>query len=141
MIKATIIGRLGKDAEEATQGQRQVVRFRMATDERKKDASGQWVKDTTWVSVQTYQTALRQWLTKGKQVLVMGDLKVGLWTKQDGTATVDVAVYNADVQLIGGDTQQGTQQAPQQTQTPRVEQQPTQTFNAPQSGADDELPF
>ena len=91
MIKSHIIGRLGRDAEEATQGQRQVLRFRMATDDREKDASGQWQKKTVWVAVSTGQMGLKPYLTKGKQVLVSGDLHIGLWHKSDGNVELDIA--------------------------------------------------
>ena len=151
MIKSHIIGRLGKDAEETTQGQRQVLRFSVATDDREKDQSGQWVKKTVWVNVQTYQTNLKPYLTKGKQVMVSGDLRLGIWTRADGTASLDASVFGADVTLLGGDQQgtpQGTQQAPQSTQQPRVAQQPAPQPKAQQSAQNglfaepsDELPF
>lgn len=151
MIKAHIIGRLGKDAEETTQGQRQVLRFSVATDDREKDQSGQWVKKTVWVNVQTYQTNLKPYLTKGKQVMVSGDLRLGIWNRTDGTASLDASVFGADVTLLGGDQQgtpQGTQQAPQSTQQPRVAQQPAPQPKAQQSAQNglfaepsDELPF
>ena len=138
MIKSHIIGRLGKDAEEATQGQRQVLRFNVASDDRERDASGQWQKVTIWVRVQTYQTGLKPYLTKGKQVLVSGDLRLGIWTKNDGTAQVDATVFGADVTLLSGDSAQGAQQAPQSTNAPRVAVSPTPQ---PQTQDDDDLPF
>lgn len=114
MIKSHIIGRLGKDCEEATQGQRQVLRFSVATDEREKDKDGNWVKKTVWVSVSTYQTGLKPYLTKGKQVMVSGDLHLGVWTRNDGTASIDAAVFGGDVTLLGGDNaSQDAQNAPQ----------------------------
>lgn len=126
MFKSEIIGRLGKDAEEATQGQRQVLRFSVATDDRERDSSGNWVKTTLWVSVQTYQTGLKQYLTKGRQVYVTGNTKVGTWTRKDGTTAADVAIFGADVTLLGGEAAQGSQQAPQQPQAQPAAQQPTQ---------------
>lgn len=151
MIKSHIIGRLGKDAEEVQAGQRTALRFTVASDDRKKDQNGQWVKETTWVSVHTYQTGLKPYLTKGKQVMVSGDLRIGIWTKSDGTAQVDAAVFGADVTLLAGESTpqapQAAPQAPQSTQRPQAAQQPTQPTqplpglgNYAQGGNDD-LPF
>lgn len=147
MIKSHILGRLGKDAEEVQTGQRTALRFTVASDDRKKDSTGQWVKETTWVSVQTYQVGLKPYLTKGKQVMVSGDLRVGIWTKSDGTAQVDAAVFGADVTLLSGDSQQAPQaspQAPQSTQMSRAAQQLAQQIDAPQRPSEqysDQLPF
>ena len=148
MIKAHVIGRLGKDAEEVQVGEGRALRFSVASDSRKKDASGQWVKHTDWVAVQTFQANLKPYLTKGKQVMVSGDLTAGIWTRQDGTMSLDLAIMKADITLLGGDTQQSQQnaptaapQAPQQAAAPQAAQQPTSTYNVPQSGPNDELPF
>ena len=144
-IKAHVIGRLGKDAEEVQVGEGRALRFSVASDRRKKDASGQWVKMTDWVAVQTYQVNLRPYLTKGKQVVVSGDLIAELWTRKDGTMSLDLAIMRADITLMGGDTQQSAPQAapqaPQQAAAPQAAQQPTSTYNVPQSGPNDELPF
>ena len=147
-IKAHVIGRLGKDAEEVQVGEGRALRFSVASDRRKKDASGQWVKMTDWVTVQTYQVNLKPYLTKGKQVVVSGDLIAELWTRKDGTMSLDLAIMKADITLLGGDTQQSQQnaptaapQAPQQAAAPQAAQQPTRTYNVPQSGPNDELPF
>ena len=149
MIKSHIIGRLGKDAEEATQGQRQVLRFNVASDDREKAPDGSWQKVTIWVKVQTYLTNLKPYLTKGKQVMVSGDLRLGIWNKNDGTAQVDAAIFGADVTLLSGDAQQ----APQSTQGQQVGGQPTQQPRAqhqqrltlpglqPQTDSNDDLPF
>lgn len=144
-IKAHVIGRLGKDAEEVQVGEGRALRFSVASDRRKKDASGQWVKMTDWVTVQTYQVNLKPYLTKGKQVVVSGDLIAELWTRKDGTMSLDLAIMKADITLLGGDTQQNAQQtapqASQQAAAPQAAQQPTSTYNVPQSGPNDELPF
>lgn len=133
MIKSHIIGRLGKDCEEATSGQRQVLRFSVASDDREKAPDGSWQKVTIWVKVQTYQVNLKPYLTKGKQVMVSGDLKLGIWTKNDGTAQVDAAIFGADVTLLSGDSQQTPQNAPQSTYDARVGQSPApQQYAQPQ---------
>ena len=153
MIKSHIIGRLGRDAEEATQGQRQVLRFRMATDDREKDASGQWQKKTVWVAVSTGQMGLKPYLTKGKQVLVSGDLHIGLWHKSDGNVELDCSVFGADVTLLGGDNApQTSTDAPQSTSAPQAARQPATQPDARQRAneqfipgmkpeEDDQLPF
>ena len=144
-IKAHVIGRLGKDAEEVQVGEGRALRFSVASDRRKKDQSGQWVRHTDWVAVQTYQVNLKPYLTKGKQVVVSGDLNAELWTRKDGTTSLDLAIMKADITLLGGDTQgnapQAAQLAPQQPQAAPVAQQPTSTYNVPPTGANDELPF
>lgn len=147
-IKAHVIGRLGKDAEEVQVGNGTALRFNIASDSRKKDASGQWVKHTDWVAVQTFQANLKPYLTKGKQVMASGDLTAGIWTRQDGTASLDLAIMKADITLLGGDTQQSQQNAPtaapqaaQQPQRPPMNNTPTSTYNVPPEGPNDELPF
>lgn len=72
--KVMLLGNLGKDPEvKYTPQQMAICRFSLATGERKKDQSGQWVDHTEWHNVVTFgRTAenCAKFLKKGRQAFV-----------------------------------------------------------------------
>lgn len=143
MLKLETIGNIGNDAEIKKINQNEFVCFNVAAQVKKKDASGQYVKDTQWVSVYWYGNggALFQYLKKGTKVFVRGDLVVKEFTTQNGQYGYSLTVNANEVQLCGSANNNSAQQP---TQAPT--QQENKTQQQPQSQRtktqeDDDLPF
>jgi len=94
-------GRLGRDAElRSTQSGEKVLSFTVANDvgfgERK---TTQWVSCSLWGQ---RGEKLQQYLTRGTQVTVSGELTQREYQKRDGGTGYELAVRVADVELMGG---------------------------------------
>lgn len=103
MIKSTVPGKLGKDAETKSVGQTTVTEFSVATDERVKVGNA-WEKQTTWVRCALWGKrgeAVAQYLTKGSSVVAFGKLRVREYT-QNGEKRFSVELECDDVTLMGG---------------------------------------
>ena len=104
--KITLVGNLGRDPElRYTPQGTPVCSFSMATNERRKDKSGEMQDQTTWFKVTLWgrqaETA-SQYLTKGKPVYIEGRLRVEEWTDRDGKPRHTLEVNATDMQFIGG---------------------------------------
>jgi single-strand DNA-binding protein len=77
----------------------------MATNERRKDKTGEMQDQTTWFKVTLWgrqaETA-SQYLTKGRPVYIEGRLRVEEWTDRDGKPRHTLEVNATDMQFIGG---------------------------------------
>src|ERR687894_1135264 len=109
--KIILVGNLGRDPElrYTTQGT-PVCSFTMATNERKKDKSGEFQDITTWFRVSLWgrqaETA-SQYLTKGRPVYIEGRIRVEEWTDRDGKSRYTLEVHATDMQFIGGRGEEG----------------------------------
>lgn len=104
--KIIIVGNLGKDPElrYTTQGT-PVCSFSLATNEKRKDKTGEAQDLTTWFRVTLFgrqaETA-NQYLAKGRPVYIEGRLRVEEWTDRDGKQRHTLEVHATDMQFIGG---------------------------------------
>ncbi len=83
-----LVGNLGRDPElRYTPQGTPVCSFSMATNERRKDKTGEMQDQTTWFRVTLWgrqaETA-SQYLSKGRPVYIEGRLRVEEWTDRDG---------------------------------------------------------
>jgi single-strand DNA-binding protein len=104
--RVILVGNLGRDPElRYTPQGTPVCSFSMATNERRKDKSGEMQDHTTWFRVTLWgrqaETA-SQYLTKGRPVYIEGRLRVEEWTDRDGKARHTLEVHGTDMQFIGG---------------------------------------
>ena len=102
----TFTGRLGADGElRTTQSGEKVLGFRVANDvgfgERK---TTQWVDCSIWGR---RAEALAPHLTKGKQVVVSGEVTLREFEKRDGTRGAGLAVRVNEIDLTGGPRDHG----------------------------------
>jgi single-strand DNA-binding protein len=99
-----LIGRLTRDAElkYVSSGQ-PVCKFDIAVNRKRKQGE-QWVEEVHFFPVvlwgRTGET-LNQYLVKGKQVAVEGELRQNRW-EQDGQSRSKVEIMANNVQLLGG---------------------------------------
>jgi len=102
--KIMIIGYLGRDPElrHTPQGT-PVCDFSLATTERRKDRSGGIQEVTTWFRVSLFgrqAEVASQYLTKGRQVYVEGQLSQREWTDKEGATRISLEVRGTDVQFL-----------------------------------------
>jgi single-strand DNA-binding protein len=98
-----LVGRLTRDAElKYTNSGSSVCRFSLAINRRKKQGE-QWVDEPHFFEVDYWgkgAEAISQYLTKGKQVAVDGELRQDRW-EQDGQSRSKVIISANNVQLLG----------------------------------------
>ncbi|KAF8935762.1 hypothetical protein EDD21DRAFT_411545 [Dissophora ornata] len=88
--KATIVGRVGQDAEMNTPiPERTVVHFSVATSESRKDPEGNIIKTTHWHRIVSWDQKRNPYLAervkKGDLVYVEGPVHYRAYTAKDGT--------------------------------------------------------
>ena len=108
--RVSLLGRVGADPEvRTTGGGLNVANFRIATSETWRDKqSGEKKEQTQWHSVVCFNENLtkiiQQYVKKGSQVLIEGQLEHRQWDKPDGGkgyATEVVMRFNANLVLLG----------------------------------------
>ena len=100
MNRVVLSGRLGADPD--MRGS--VLKLRLATNERRKGADGNWGDHTEWHSVVVFgkrAEALSRLLAKGSRVLVEGKLRTSSWEK-GGQKQYKTEVIADDVELLDG---------------------------------------
>ena len=106
-----IIGRLTKDILlKYTSGGMAIGSFSIAVNRRRKNGE-QWVEEASFFDVSLFGKSaegLAQYLTKGKQVAVEGELRQDRW-QQDGQPRSKVTIAANNVQLLGGNDAKGQQ--------------------------------
>ena len=99
-----LIGRLTRDAElKYTSGGMAVCKFAIAVNRRRKNGD-QWVDEASFFDIVLFGRAgesINQYLVKGKQAAVEGELHQNRW-EQDGQSRSKVEINASNVQLLGG---------------------------------------
>jgi single-strand DNA-binding protein len=118
MNKFIFTGNLGKEAEvKVTQSGMSVCSFSVAV----KSGYGDKQK-TTWANCALFgkraEGQLPQYLTKGAQVAISGELTLDEWEGKDGTTQKSIKVNVDDLDLIGGVGSNTSAPAQRQPQAP-----------------------
>ena len=126
-----ITGRLGKPCEERfTAAGKKVVSFSVANDIGWGDN-----KQTQWVNCAIFgklaEGGLPQYLVKGTQVSVQGEVKARAYVNKSGEAVGSLDLIVRDIELMGGKSDS----------KPEVTRQPTQTEKVTVADFEDEIPF
>jgi single-strand DNA-binding protein len=110
--KVILLGNLGKDPElRYSAGQMAIASFSVATNERKKDQSGQWVDHTEWHNIVVFgKTAenCANFLKKGRQAYIEGSIRTRKWQDKEGKDRYTTEILANTVQFIGGRDGTGT---------------------------------
>jgi single-strand DNA-binding protein len=100
-----LLGRLTRDSELKTLASGQAVcKFSIAVNRRKKQAEGQWIDEANFFDIVLWGRQgeiLSQYLVKGKQVAIDGELRQDRW-EQDGQNRSKIEIIANNVQLLGG---------------------------------------
>lgn len=138
-----LIGRLTRDSElKYTSGGMAVCKFDIAVNKRRKHGE-QWVDEANFFTIVLWGKlgeTINQYLLKGKQIAVEGELHQNRW-EQEGQSRSKVEIMANNVQLLGGGAQEG-QGKPQNTSGGNGYQKRSQgAGNAPyRSPEDDSTP-
>ena len=111
--KIVIVGNLGRDPEmRYTPSGQAVTNLNVATNNRWTDKEGNPKEETTWFRVSVWgkqAEACNQYLSKGRQVLVEGRLRVDpatggprIWTGNDGQPRASYEINALSVRFLGG---------------------------------------
>ncbi len=104
--RVILLGRLGRDPEvRYAQSGTTVATLNMATDERRPDGNGGWKNETEWHRVVLFgkQADLaKQYLTKGREVLIEGSLRTRQWQDKEGLKRYTTEVVAQNMRFVGG---------------------------------------
>ncbi len=100
----TLVGRLTREAElKYTNSGLAVCKFSLAVNRRKRSGD-QWTDEVSYFDIVLWGKqgeAIQQYLGKGKQIAVSGELRQNRW-EQDGQNRSKVEIVASNVQLLGG---------------------------------------
>jgi len=142
--RVELIGHLGADPEiRRTNSGKPVVTFRIATSENWQDKNtGERRERTHWHSVVIFNEGLtkiaEQYLKKGSQVYVSGQLQTRKWQDQNGqdryTTEVVLPLYRGEIVLLGTAADKGRRPVADQSDYGESPRPPPKEF-------DDDIPF
>ncbi|HEY6193773.1 MAG TPA: single-stranded DNA-binding protein [Candidatus Eisenbacteria bacterium] len=104
--RVILLGRLGRDPEvRYAQSGTTVATLNLATDERRPDGNGGWKNETEWHRVVLFgkQADLaKQYLTKGREVLIEGSLRTRQWQDKEGQKRYTTEIVAINMRFVGG---------------------------------------
>ena len=105
--KVQLLGNVGKDPEiRSTSGGMIVASFSLATADRQKDATGNWVDKTEWHNLVCFQRTaevVRDYVKKGTQLFVEGKIQTRSWDdKESGQKRNKTEILVNELTLLGG---------------------------------------
>ena len=102
--KVILVGRLGKDPEvRYTPDGLMVVNFTLATDETRKDKSGERIQKTEWHRIVTFGKLAEicgKFLAKGKLVFVEGSIRTNAWEDKDGNKRYTTEIIASNMRML-----------------------------------------
>ena len=128
--KVMLVGNLGRDAElRYTSDGTAVATLNLATTETWKDKEGEKQEKTEWHRIVVWgktAEALKDYLVKGKQILVEGKLQTRQWNDKDGVMRYTTEIKSDRITLLGsrrdeGDQRRGRDDVESESQAPLTE--------------------
>lgn len=159
--KIILVGNLGRDPElRYTPQGNAVCSFSMATNEKRRDKSGEFQDVTTWFRVTLWGKQAEnasKYLSKGRPVYIEGRLRTEEWTDRDGNNRQSLEVNGSDMQFLGGsDRGEGgeysggghydrddheTHSGPPQAEPSSTPAAPSAAASSGSAPSDDDIPF
>lgn len=105
MLKLSIIGNLGSDAEIMAENGQKFVRMSIAHTERRKKADGSEYEQTTWVSATINGDGgnVVQYLKKGTRVYAYGDVGLRVFhSEKERRMMAGLNLFIRNIELLGG---------------------------------------
>lgn len=140
-----LVGRLTRDSElKYTSSQNAVCRFSLAVNRRRKNGD-KWEDEVSYIDVVVWGKQgenINQYLEKGRQVAVTGELRQNRW-EADGQSRSRIEVVANNVQLVGGTGGTGRQSDSARTAegTDSAPAAPKADFMPGPEQFDDDIPF
>ena len=127
-----LVGRLTRDAElRYTNSGMAISKFSIAVNRRVKNGD-KWEDEASFLDITYFgkaAEAVNQYLTKGTQIAVDGELRQNRW-EQEGQSRSKIEVVANHVQLLGGGKKEGKRTEPQAEYDKRASE-----------GFEDDIPF
>jgi single-strand DNA-binding protein len=143
--KIIIVGNLGRDPElRYTPQGTAVCSFSVATNEKKKDKTGELQDITTWFRITLWRNQAEvasKYLTKGSQVYIEGNLRVEEWTDREGGQRYSLEVNATDMHFIGGGRGDEFSSEPSSQTKFSDDSDNSGSFSTQPSAVDDDIPF
>lgn len=146
--KIILVGNLGRDPElRYTPQGVAVCDFSMATNERKRDKSGEYQDVPTWFRVTLWRNQAEnaaKYLKKGNPVYIEGRLSLEEWTDRDGNSRQTLAVQATEMHFLSGGRNEDYENEPSETpQFAGPSSAPSGSGSTPRAQApvDDDIPF
>ncbi len=109
--KAILVGNLGNDPEvKYTQGGMAITKISLATTSVRKDKDGNQQEQTQWHRVTFFGKLgeiAGEYLKKGSQVYVEGEIRYDKYTGQDGVEKYFTDIVANEMQMLGGKSEGG----------------------------------
>jgi single-strand DNA-binding protein len=109
--RVILVGNLTRDPElRYLQSGMAVTDIGLAVNDKRKNANGEWIEETTFVDVTLWgRTAevASEYLSKGAPALIEGRLKLDSWETQDGQKRSKLKVVGEKMQMLGARGQGG----------------------------------
>lgn len=108
------MGRLGKDPELKDANGLAICNFSVATSKEWKDDGGEKKERTEWHSIVCFRKTAEiagKYLTKGRQVLIEGELQTRSWEGEDGKKNYRTEIIANNIQFIGDGQARGERPA------------------------------
>jgi single-strand DNA-binding protein len=135
--KAILVGRLGADPEvRYTPDGLMVTNFNLATDEARKDKSGERIQKTEWHRIVTFGKLAEicgNYLAKGKLIYLEGRIQTRAWEDKDGNKRSTTEIVASDMKMLDS---KGQSRGPGSA----ASDAPPASFS-PESLPDDDVPF
>mgnify|MGYP005850556189 FL=1 len=104
-IRVILVGNLTRDPElRYVPSGMAVTDIGLAVNDRRKNANGEWIEETTFVDVTLWGRTAEvagEYLSKGSPVLIEGRLKLDTWEGSDGQKKSKLKVVGEKMQLLG----------------------------------------
>jgi single-strand DNA-binding protein len=152
--KVILVGNLGKDPElRYTPSGAAVASFSLATSERYKDKSGEWVDKTEWHNIVAWKQLAEicgKYLHKGKQVYIEGRIQTRTYDDRDGNKRYITEIVADQMKMLGraGEETGGQARAGGESRQSRPAPQGAsqnipayEDFADPPFNPDDDIPF
>jgi len=121
--RVIIVGNLGRDPEmRYLPSGDPVVNFTVAVGRRRRGTDGNWMDETDWFRVNCFRRNAEvadQYLRKGSQVLVDGQLQIRQYTGNDGVERTSVEINCDNFTMLGSRDDAGGGGAPRDEQAPK----------------------
>jgi single-strand DNA-binding protein len=146
--KAILVGNLGNDPEtKYTQGGMAITKISLATTSVRKTKEGETKEETQWHRVTFFGKLgeiAGEYLRKGSQVYVEGEIRYDKYTGQDGVEKFFTEIVANEMQMLGGRGEGGGgggSRPPRQESAPQRRQAPSQQPATTDDFSDDDIPF
>ncbi len=96
----TLVGRPGADPEIRTFNKSKMARFRMAVNERRKNANGEWIDNTQWFPIVAWGSVaerVEKHVSKGALLAIDGSLRNNEWTDDKGQRHSTTEIWISDM--------------------------------------------